>query len=98
MVTGDEVFLLLKDASIISATSNQAPGSFYIRGKLQNGTFLPQSEVLGDGDLKKEGQKGWLELSSRRFFTETASQMKQTPYVVGYITSNGFVPDSRELK
>ena len=74
------------------------PGSFHVRGHIEDGKFIPEGKVLGEGTLEAKGQVGWLELTSGKFYPMHTMQSPISPYVDGVMTDNGFVPSSREIR
>lgn len=93
---GTEVFFILFDQKVVEAPK-QVPESFYIKGVIEGGQFTPKSDVLGVGELAKEGRYGWLELSSREFYPMESDKKALTPFVKGYMTGKGFMPSMREV-
>lgn len=94
---GTEVFFILRNQQIIQA-QKQVPESFYIKGLIEGGEFIPKSGVLGVGDLAKNGGRyGWLELISKQFHPMESDKKAQTPFIKGYMTEKGFVPSVRDL-
>lgn len=93
---GTDVFFLLENQKIIADQKN-IPHNFYIKGVIEGGEFHPKSEVLGVGDLAREGRYGWLELNSGEFFPMESDKKAITPFVKGFMTNQGFKPSSREV-
>lgn len=93
----EEVFFVLKNATMCSAMS-PIPNSFYIRGRVHNGQFVPESTVLGEGEFEVIGQNGWLEIKIGKFYPAHTAQAPISPYVEGHMTDYGFVPSRREIK
>lgn len=93
---GSEAFFILLDQSIVEA-HKQTPEHLYIKGVIEGGRFSPKSEILGVGDLAKEGRYGWLELSSKQFYPMESDKRAITPFVKGYMTQEGFAPSTREV-
>jgi hypothetical protein len=71
--------------------------NFYVLGHREGERFLPKGQVMGEGNLATEGTPGWFELSSGTFFRQQTAQAPVSPYVVGFMTSKGFVPSRREI-
>ena len=71
--------------------------SFYLRGRKEGGQFIPRSQVMGEGSFATEGMPGWFELSTGTFFRQQTAQAPVSPYVVGFMTPEGFVPSRREV-
>ena len=84
------------ESAKVSATRN-TPTGFYVRGHMEDGQFVPEGKILGDGSLDVEGRAGWMELPSGKFFPFHAAKSPKSPYVKGHMTPNGFVPSTREL-
>lgn len=100
VVDGAEVFFILRDQKIVPIAADKTiPSSFYIKGVIEGGDFVPKSAVLGVGDLAKDGTRyGWLELKAKEFYPMESDKKALTPFVKGYITSDGsFVPSMREV-
>jgi hypothetical protein len=93
---GTDVFFILFDQKIIEAPK-QVPESFYIKGVIEGGEFNPKSDILGVGELAKEGRYGWLELLSKEFYPMESDKKAVTPFVKGYMVGKGFVPSMREV-
>ena len=93
---GEEVFFVLKNASMCKVNAKE-PTSFFLKGRVHNGNFLPQSEILGSEPLAHDGTKGWLELESGKFYTTQTPRSPKSPYVNGFMTDEGFVPDSKQI-
>lgn len=96
VMDGAEVFFILKDRKLILA-QRHPPESFYIKGMMENGRFIPKSTVLGIGDLAQDGRYGWLELHSKEFFPMESDRKAITPFVKGYMQQDNFVPSVREI-
>ena len=92
-----KVFFVLADSKKV-AQSSGVPSSFYVGGYEKDGTFVAETNVLGEGELIMQGRRGWLELSSGNFHSMHAAQSPISPYVDGVMTENGFVPSTREVK
>lgn len=90
------VFFRLIDGKILTL-GEQEPSSFYVKGHLENGRFIVESQVLGAGQLASSGRPGWMELPSGEFFSQEVMRGVISPYVNGFMTNNGFVPSSREV-
>lgn len=93
---GSEVFYVLKNQKIVVA-EKQMPETFYIKGLIEDGQFIPKSSILGTGDLGKTGRYGWLELRTGSFNPMESPVKAVTPFVKGYMTDRGFVPSVREV-
>lgn len=93
---GSDAFFMLCDQKVIEA-NKQPPETFYIKGIIDSGEFLPKSDVLGVGDLATNGRYGWLELKSKEFFPMESDKKAETPFVKGYVTDKGFVPSTRTV-
>jgi hypothetical protein len=91
-----EVFFILQNQTLVPA-QRQVPESFYVAGIIRNGEFISKSQVLGIGELAKNGHYGWLELSSKEFNPMDSSKKATTPFVKGYMTKNGFIPSNRDI-
>ena len=91
---GNEVFYLLHNQKLIQAQKHP-PEGFYIKGIIEESRFVPQTEVLGMGELAKSGRYGWLELNTREFFAMESEKKAITPFVKGYMTERGFLPSLR---
>lgn len=93
---GTDVFFILRNQELIQSMKHP-PDSFYIKGIIENGDFLPRSAILGVGEMAKAGRYGWLELSSREFFPMESDKKAVTPFVKGYMTDKGFIPSVRDV-
>lgn len=91
-----EVFFTFKGAAISSAKKG-VPSGFHVRGHVVDGKFVPEGQILGDGNLKAEGVPGWYEFSNAKFFPFHTAKSPKSPYVHGTMTPQGFVPTSREI-
>lgn len=91
-----EVFFILRNQQMEEVQKN-VPSSFYVKGIITNGEFIPKSGVLGIGELATSGRYGWLELKSKEFYPMESDRKVITPFVKGYMTDNGFVPSVREV-
>lgn len=93
----EAVNLVLANAEL-RAADDGAPSSFYVAGRIHNGVFAPEGDVLGDGAFGAQGTPGWLELASGRFHSDTEGRGRSSPYVLGVKSSQGFVPSSRKVQ
>ncbi len=93
---GTEVFFVLRTQHLVPA-QKQTPESFYIKGLIEDGEFVPKSGILGNGELSTKGRYGWLELGSRAFFPMESDKKASTPFVKGYQTPQGFEPSTRDI-
>jgi hypothetical protein len=91
---GDVIFTF-KGAQVGPAKAS--PATFHVRGRMIDGKFKPEGEVLGEGSFEVEGQAGWMELSSGKFYPFHAARSPTSPYVKGHMTQQGFVPSTREV-
>lgn len=72
--------------------------TFYVLGRKEGGRFIPVGQVMGEGSLATEGTTpGWFELSTGTFFRQQTAQAPVSPYVVGFMTPEGFVPSRRDV-
>lgn len=95
---GSEVFFILKNQQIIPIDSDKkTPSTFYIKGLMEGGEFIPKSTVLGVGDLAKDGRYGWLELKTKEFNPMESDKKAVTPFVKGYMNGESFIPSMREV-
>ncbi len=74
-----------------------APKGLYIEGAVQDGAFVPSSDVLGDGAVGAPGHPGYLELATGSFMRAEEARTPVAPYVEGAMTEQGFVPGSRKV-
>jgi hypothetical protein len=93
---GTEVFFILRNQQI-TEVHKETPEDFYIKGLIEDGGFIPKSNVLGIGELARSGRYGWLELISKEFYPMESDKKANTPFVKGYMTDQGFVPSMREV-
>ena len=94
---GETAVLLLSDVSWHRPGAT-APHGFHVVGRMDRGSFIPDGEVRGGGELSLGGgQPGWLELSTGQFHPMQAARAPVRPYVQGMITDAGFVPSSRVI-
>lgn len=82
----------------MSAVTITTPSGFYVKGRIRNGQFAPESGILGEGDFAANGQNGWIELATGKFYPMHTAKTPMSPYVEGHMTDFGFVPSSREIK
>lgn len=96
------VFIIIQGGCMSAHNNDEVLFSFsegfYVRGHKHDGDFTPHGEVMGSGELGTAGQPGWMELSSGQFHPMHAAQSPKSPYVNGFMTSNGFVPSTREIR
>lgn len=92
-----KMFFVLSEAKMVSQSSG-APSSFYVSGYVKDGRFVAETKVLGEGEMATDGQRGWLELTSGKFYAMHTAQAPVSPYVDGAMTQNGFVPSTRDVK
>ncbi len=90
--------LLLADLSV-HPCDQAAVAGLHVRGRLLDGRFSPESDVLGDGPLGEAGAPGWVELGERRFVGAQTGRPPFPPYLEGMIDAEGiFRPTSRALR
>ena len=96
---GDTVFFVLKNGSYCP-TTNLTPSSFYVAGHVSDKHFVPDGrQIIGDGHLAEagHGMPGWYELGSGNFYPMQTARSPTSPYINGFMTSEGFMPSSREI-
>ena len=89
----NEVYFSFEQKSLSSDNTE----GFYVRGHLSDKTFVATSEVLGDGEFGNSGQPGWIELSDGKYYPMHTARSPRSPYVKGFMTPDGFKPQSREV-
>jgi hypothetical protein len=90
-----ERFLELSSRRVLNAPP---AGGLFVRGTEENGVFLPQGDVQGEGPLGEAGQPGWLELGPRQFQPDRTARPPFPPYLKGFLTPQGeFRPASRTV-
>lgn len=88
-------YFLLKDGSVHEGA---APDGLHVKGRLDNGQFIPEGDIAGEGPLADAGQPGWLELRDGSFHGDQTGRPPFPPYVRGYQTPDGdFRPSSRTV-
>ena len=72
---------------------------FYVKGHFEGERFVVSGQVVSNAPFSSDGDgtPGWFELSSQRFYSQQTAQEPQKPYIIGYMTSNGFVPSKRDI-
>jgi len=96
---GDEVFFVLKNGNMCSAKEAQ-PSGFFVKGQIREQQFVPVgNEIIGDGNLAEagHGMPGWYELNNGKFYAMQTARAPTSPYVNGFMTSEGFLPSSRQI-
>lgn len=89
-------YLLLSDGSV---HEGHAPDGLYVEGRSDNGQFLPEGHVQGEGALADGGQPGWLELRDGSFHGDQTGRPPFPPYVKGYRGPDGsFRPSTRQVQ
>lgn len=94
---GASVYLDLSTLHVVPMV-DQVPSGFYVVGVLSQGLFVPKSDVLGEGDFASQGQAGWLELASGKFYSLQTGRAPQSPYINGFLAGAGFVPSSTQIR
>lgn len=80
-----------------SGTRQEFGQTFYVSGHKEGDRFIPHGQIMGEGALATDGTPGWFELSSGKFYRQQTAQAPISPYVVGFMTPEGFVPSRREI-
>lgn len=93
---GTEVFFILRNQQV-TQVQKLPPDSFYVKGIIENGDFIPKSTVLGTGELATTGRYGWLELTTGEFVPMESGKKAVTPFTKGYMTDAGFIPSVRDV-
>jgi hypothetical protein len=93
---GENMYYVLEDSKLKQVQQQEA-GRFYIKGYFEDKRFFATSQVLGDGILATDGTPGWYELSSQHFYSQQTAQAPISPYLVGYMTPQGFVPSKKDV-
>lgn len=74
------------------------PSGFFVRGRMQEGRFIPEGDVEGDGQLGDSGMPGWLEVADGSFHGDQTARPPFPPFIRGVQSSSGeFRPTSREI-
>ena len=74
-------YVLFNDCSI-HPDSDGAPSGLYVRGRLEEGRFVPEGEVQGEGPVgASTGTPGWVELRDERFRPAMIARPTLPPYV-----------------
>lgn len=95
---GEPVYLHLGTQQLWRRTRG-VPEGFYLEGRFENGGFVPQGGVLGEGPMgADDGVPGWLELANGQFCPDQTGRPPFSPFVKGRMTAEGFVPSSRALQ
>ncbi len=105
--SGGDAFMDVHSGQVFAAADHPLPKKGgYVLGQVQeDGTFAPDGHVQGEypcvcGGIRYLGPytKGWLDVSTGKFFAEDSGQTKRRPYIVGLQHENGrFTPDSRAV-
>ncbi len=96
-VNSPRAFMTLADGSIHLAAEGE-PSGLYVKGVVEAGRFVPEGEILGEGQLAAEGAAGWLELLDGNFYSEEAGREPMRPYVEGAMDIDGvFRPTTRRV-
>ena len=91
-------YLVLTDGSIHDGGSYPA-ASLYVKGTLDQGRFMPQGDIEGEGALGEAGQPGWMELADGAFHGDMTSRPPFPPFVRGFRSPQGeFRPKSRQVQ
>jgi hypothetical protein len=90
-------YLILATGKMHPASSG-SPQGLYIKGKIENGQFIPEGDIQGDGPLGDVGSPGWMELRDGGFHGEQTSRPPFPPFVKGFMTKDGeFRPSTRTV-
>lgn len=95
---GQEVIFIISSKTI-KIKDKELPNEFYIAGKIENGLFVPTNKnVLGKGELAKDGRKGWIELNNQEFYLEESGRSAQSPFISVFLNNQGaFIPSKKEI-
>ena len=93
----EENKIYLISNSQLQEVDQESLGRFYVKGRFENGQFFISGLIVGDAELATQGIPGWFELSAQKFYSQQTAQAPVSPYVVGYMTDQGFVPSRREI-
>lgn len=75
-----------------------APAGLFVRGRVEDGRFVAEGDVEGEGELGEAGQPGWLELADGSFHGDQTARPPFPPFVRGFRTPGGdFRPSSRKV-
>jgi hypothetical protein len=91
------VYFVLKNGTMCSS-DEPTPKTFYVVGHIEDGRFMADSDVKGDGELGQSGRPGWLEIPTGQFYSQETPRAVMSPYVNGYMTDAGFVPSSTRVR
>ncbi|MBH1989058.1 MAG: hypothetical protein I8H75_04765 [Myxococcaceae bacterium] len=83
--------------SQLKQSEEELKGRFYLKGHYEGLQFVAESSVLGDIPLASEGKPGWFELSSQHFYSQQTAQLPVSPYIIGYMTPEGFKPSKKNI-
>lgn len=93
---GEPAFFSLSEARVFMI-AERFPIGFYVKGTLVGDRFIAETEVLGRGELGRDGIFGWLELPHGTFRPSATGRPPHRPYIEGYLTLAGFIPKSRDV-
>ena len=94
-------YLTIADGRIHDGTTPQPVKGLYVKGRLETGRFIPESnDIDGVGPVgpAPEGQAGWMELNDGSFTPAQTARAPRRPYVEGYQLKDGtFQPATRTI-
>ena len=93
---GGIMYFVLENSQL-KQSDQESEGHFYVKGHFEGQQFVAESSVLGNAPLATEGKPGWFELSTQHFYSQQTAQPPVSPYIVGYMTPEGFKPSKKSI-
>lgn len=75
----------------------KAPKGLHLKLDVKNGQLHTNPSLEGHGDLANAGTPGWFEIGAGKFFPMQTAKSPTSPYLEGYLTDKGFVPNSKRV-